>query len=453
LTFPEKYNLFQNYPVIYERIPGMKIIIGHTNMDLDCIGSIVLVKYLYPDHVPVMSRLIHPAAKNLVNLYQNHLEFKPIDELKGETVEQAVIVDTRSRSRVKEYFEIFKDEVKKIIIYDHHAADSCDFTNAEIHEGDYGSNTTMIGLELIKKDIHVSLKDATIALTGIYADTGNFTHDNVKVEDFLVSSYLLNHGADIKLVNNFQKSLKEEYQITLFHTIMNTLVWQDIKGHQIVFSYYSMVKQAAGLAAVIEEIFNIEKPDAIFGVFHFEKNGNTMIIGRSGKSVIDLINILKPFGGGGHAKAASALVKQGEGKDVLKNLLENLSRHLEQAATAGDIMTKNVLTVNQSWSLKNASIFFEEKDISGAPVINDDGHLCGMLTLRDIMKGRKKNQMNSPVKAFMRTKVITCSPDANMRDIENLLFINTIGHLPVVDNEKLTGIITRSDLLKFLQGI
>ena len=431
----------------------MKIIVGHTNMDLDCIGSIVLAKYLYPDHVPVMSRLIHPAAKNLVNLYQYHLDFKPVDELKGENVERVVIVDTRSYSRVKEYFEVIGRDGKEIVIYDHHAADSCDFEGAEVHEGDYGSNTTMIGLELIKNRMSISPKDATIALTGIYADTGNFTHDNVREDDFRVSSYLLKHYADIKLVNNFLKSLKEDYQVSLFHDIMNTLVWQDINGHQIVFSYYSMEKQAAGLAAVVEEIFNIEKPDAIFGVFHFEKNDNTVIIGRSGKNVIDLIEILKPFGGGGHAKAASALIKQGEGREVFRNLLDTLSRQLQHAITAEDMMTKDVITIKDSWTLKEASIYFEEMDLSGTPVLNDKGDLCGMLTLRDIMKGRKQNQMNSPVKAYMRTKLITCSPGANMREIENYLFINSIGHLPVIDNGRLLGIITREDLLNYLKNI
>ena len=38
----------------------MKIIVGHSNMDLDCIGSIVLAKYLFTDYMPVKSRLIHP---------------------------------------------------------------------------------------------------------------------------------------------------------------------------------------------------------------------------------------------------------------------------------------------------------------------------------------------------------------------------------------------------------
>jgi len=431
----------------------VKIIIGHTNMDLDCIGSIVLAKYLYPDHVPVMSRLIHPAAKNLVNLYHYHLDFKSVDELKNENVDRVVIVDTRSRSRVKEYFEVIGNDVKEIVIYDHHSADSCDFEGAEVHEGDFGSNTTMIGLELIKNRISISPKDATIALTGIYADTGNFTHDNVREDDFRVASYLLKHHADIKLVNNFLKSLKEDYQLSLFHDIMNTLVWQDINGHQIIFCYYSMEKQSAGLAAVVEEIFNIENPDAIFGVFHFEKPGSTVIIGRSGKNVIDLIDILTPFGGGGHSKAASALVKQGEGREIFKNLLSALTRQLQHAVTAENMMTKNVVSIRDTWTLKDASIYFEEMDISGTPVLNDKEEICGMLTLRDIMKGRKTDQMNSPVKAYMRTKIITCSPCANMREIENLLFINSIGHLPVVDNGRLVGIITRSDILKFLQVI
>jgi tRNA nucleotidyltransferase (CCA-adding enzyme) len=67
------------------------------------------------------------------------------------------------------------------------------------------------------------------------------------------------------------------------------------------------------------------------------------------------------------------------------------------------------------------------------------------------MKGRKNNQMNSPVKGFMKMKLITCSPDATMREIEDLMFVNSIGHLPVLDQGNLTGIITRADMLGFLQ--
>lgn len=429
----------------------MKIIVGHTNIDLDCIGSMVLARYLYPEHTPVMSRLIHPAARNVINLYRYHLNYTPSEDLKGQAIESAVIVDTRSASRVKEYFEHTAGAPQEIIVYDHHSAETCDFPGATVYQGDYGSNTTMLCLKLIEQNIRVSERDATIALTGIYADTGNFTHDNVTRDDFAAASYLLAHGADIKLTNNFLKSLREEYQLSLFHEIMNTLVWQDINGHQIVFSYYAMEKQNAGLAAVVEEIFNIENPDAMFGVFHFDKPKCTLIIARSRKNVIDLTDILRPFGGGGHTKAASALVKQGEGKDVFRTLLEYLTAHLEDAVTARDIMSSEVLTVNEDWTLIEASKFFEDHDISGAPVMKSAGEPAGMLTLRDIMNGRKNGRMSSPVKAYMRTKLVTCEADTTAREIENLMFINGIGHLPVMENGRLAGIITRADMLKFLQ--
>jgi len=429
----------------------MKIIVGHSNIDLDCIGSMVLARYLYPEHRPVMSRLVHPSARNVVNLYQYHLDFLPSEELKGEAIESAVIVDTRSASRVKEYFEHMEGLPAEIIIYDHHESDSCDYPHAVIHQGNFGSNTTMLCLEVIRRGIEVNDRDATIALTGIYADTGNFTHDTVTRDDFTAASWLLERGADIRLANNFLKSLREEYQLSLFHEIMNTLVWQDINGHQIVFSYYAMERQNAGLAAVVEEIFNIENPDAIFGVFHFSKPRSTLIIARSGVNVIDLIEILKPFGGGGHPKAASALVKKGEGRDVFHALLEFLTIHLEHAHTASRIMSKEVLTICDGWTLRDASMFMEKNDISGAPVLNDKGELTGMLTLRDIMKGRKNGQMSSPVRAYMRTKLVTCGLDATTRQIENIMFINSIGHLPVIEEGRLAGIITRSDLLKYLQ--
>ena len=64
----------------------MKVIFGHSNMDLDCFGSISLAKYLYPDYQPVQSQLIHPVAKNLYNLYQNRFGFIAPKDLKDQEI-------------------------------------------------------------------------------------------------------------------------------------------------------------------------------------------------------------------------------------------------------------------------------------------------------------------------------------------------------------------------------
>ena len=80
----------------------MNCIVGHSNMDLDCLGSVVLARVLYPDHRCVASNLVHPAARGLLNMYRDHLDLLPVSELDGRTAERLVVVDTRSRDRVRE---------------------------------------------------------------------------------------------------------------------------------------------------------------------------------------------------------------------------------------------------------------------------------------------------------------------------------------------------------------
>ncbi|MDA3809753.1 MAG: hypothetical protein PF518_05405 [Spirochaetaceae bacterium] len=230
----------------------MNILLGHTNMDLDCIGSIVMAKYLYPGYVPVKSRLIHPIAMNLYNLYQNHLGFiNPLD-LKDEKVEHIVIFDTRTRKRVREYFDrLGEDWQGQIDIYDHHINDTMDIPGAKLHECTYGSNTTFICEKLIEQSIAITAVDATIALCGIFADTGNFTHQNVNEKDFAAAAWLMKMGANKNVAMKFLSKLSEDYQVTLFHQVLNNLTIKNIHGHSVAIVYMELEEQVNGLAPVI----------------------------------------------------------------------------------------------------------------------------------------------------------------------------------------------------------
>ncbi len=115
-------------------------------------------------------------------------------------------------------------------------------------------------------------------------------------------------------------------------------------------------------------------------------------------------------------------------------------------------MTKDVHCIDENESMMNASIILENLNCTGAPVINSENKLTGILTLRDIMKARKSKQMHSPVKGYMSRKVITADKSTTLRKIEKILYKNSIGHLPVMDNDAIAGIITRTDFLKFLYG-
>ena len=284
-------------------------------MDLDCIGSMVLARHLFPGYVAVRSHLIHPVARNLYNLYENHLGFRPSRDLSGEHVESMVVVDTRSSNRLREFFDVLRAPPEEITVFDHHRQDSGDLEGAVVHERECGANTTLLGLQVMDRGLSVNPDDATIALIGLYADTGRFTHQAVRSEDFTVAAYLMDCGASLEITEHLLRSLRENHQIDLFHVLLNNLIHRNINGHAVLLSYLELEENRPGLAAVVEKVFEVEDADALCSVFGLRKQNRSLMIGRSRKDSIDLARLFGAFGGGGHTHAASAVVRSATGLD------------------------------------------------------------------------------------------------------------------------------------------
>ncbi len=421
-------------------------------MDLDCLGSLVIARRLFPGYRAVASKLIHPVARTLYNLYKDNLDLLPAAELDGAAVEDMVVVDTRSFSRVKEYLQVISPLPGGIRVFDHHSEDASDIPGASIQPGTAGANTTILGLAAMQRGVHLTPEEATVALTGIFADTGNFTHENVTRDDFAVAAWLAAERASVALVRTFLQSIKGESQLTVFHELVNRLTYQTFHGNFVITSYMEMERQTGGLAAVVEKVFEVENPDALFSVFHFSRENDTLIIARGQKGIIDLSRILATFGGGGHSQASSALVRNSGGRNTYHALQAYLRAMLAPAVCAQSIMSRDVHTIRDTWSLREASAFLERLDRTGAPVVDAAGKLCGFLSLRDIMKGRSASQMQAPVKSYMIRSVFSASPATTLREIEGIFFQHTIFYLPIVEDGRLAGEVTRSQYLAARAG-
>lgn len=427
----------------------MKIIVGHANMDLDCLASIVLARYLFPDHVPVRSSLVHPSARKLLNLYEDRLGFVMPGDLKGESVERMVVVDTRGLDRIAEHVKGRDLAAMEIEIFDHHPPAERDIPGALAHDSDLGANASHLALLLKEKGTTVSAEDATIALVGIYSDTGNFTHENTRREDFEAAAWLLERGASLKLVKDLSEPLKERRQLELFHEALNRLERRTIRGYLVQTCYFELDEDALGLGAVMERVFEVENGEILFGFFNFKAKGRLLVIARNSVDDVRLDEVLADFGGGGHARAASATVKTGSGPELARQILEYLEEALVPAATARDLMSDDVFTIPAEVSILAASMFLERVNHTGVPVVDAAGALVGFLTLRDIMTGRRAGQMHVPVRTFMSKKLVTAPPETTIREIDEILFENNIGHLPILEGGRLVGIVTRSDYLAY----
>jgi tRNA nucleotidyltransferase (CCA-adding enzyme) len=420
-------------------------------MDLDCLGSLILARYLYPDSIALRSGRLHPLAKNLYTLFKHQLDLSHPRDIKGLPIDELVVFDTRNPNLIAEYLPFIGGLPNKITVWDHHSNQPMEFTGATLHSRPIGANTSMIALEVMAQGHIPTPDEATIALSGIYADTGEFSHQTVSPDDFQAAAWLTKCGADIPLIHKLLVKLSESHQMDLFHQVLDRLERQSIQGHEVLSAYIELDGQMPGLAAVAEQVLAVEQGDALLLVFWLKNHQSHLIIGRGDSKHIDLAQLLGYFGGGGHPQAASALVKHSQDIPIYRHLLAYLSSHLNKAIQARDLLHQ-IQYIDPAWPLVTASIQLENQNLSGAPVVDKEGNLLGILTLRDIQKARKQEQMNAPVSAYMTRKVVSTPEDATIREIEALFYQNSIGHLPVVAGTRVVGMVTRTDYLSFIRG-
>jgi len=123
---------------------------------------------------------------------------------------------------------------------------------------------------------------------------------------------------------------------------------------------------------------------------------------------------------------------------------------LEQPDTrlARDIMQYGVVTVKKHESVYTAIGLLADKGISGLPVVNED-RLIGVISEKDVLKLLLMSEyLPGLVEAYMTTDVVTFDVEDQLTDICDCFVNNSFRRVPIVHNGALAGVITRADLIK-----
>lgn len=109
---------------------------------------------------------------------------------------------------------------------------------------------------------------------------------------------------------------------------------------------------------------------------------------------------------------------------------------------AKDIMTRDVITVSPTTSVKNLAMILIKNQISGAPVAAKTGKIIGIVSEADIVAKKGKN-----VKAIMSKKIISVNEDAPVEEIARLMTTHKIKRLPVMRGDEVVGVVSRADIV------
>jgi CBS domain-containing protein len=177
-----------------------------------------------------------------------------------------------------------------------------------------------------------------------------------------------------------------------------------------------------------------------------------MVIARSQVDDLPVDGLMRSLGGGGHPRAGSAVLKGANPKTVEKMLRDLLAGNRQTSVQVGDLMSFPVFSVTSDTPMTAVAGILRRKGCTGLPVV-DDGKIQGIISRRDFRKVRKEQQLNAPVKAFMSTRVVTITPDQSPLQAARMMVKGDIGRLPVVDQGKLIGIVTRSDVMMYFYDL
>lgn len=142
---------------------------------------------------------------------------------------------------------------------------------------------------------------------------------------------------------------------------------------------------------------------------------------------------------------------------------------------AEDIMTRDVITVREHDLISDVCKLFAEKNISGAPVVNDEGKLMGIISEGDLIYKQKpfkppvfitlfdgmiplnhkqfeedmKKMAGYRVSDMMTRNAITASPDTDVSELASIIIEKKVNRLPIVDvRGHVVGVVSRHDLVK-----
>ena len=130
---------------------------------------------------------------------------------------------------------------------------------------------------------------------------------------------------------------------------------------------------------------------------------------------------------------------------------------VKRAAKARDYMTRHLITLTPDMEVMHAVGIFVERQISGAPVLDPTGNLLGMLSEKDCMRVALSagyyGEWGGRVAEYMRAPVATIDADMPIVEVAQLFAEREYRRYPVLEDARLVGQISRSDVLRALQQL
>jgi tRNA nucleotidyltransferase (CCA-adding enzyme) len=422
----------------------MHLIFTHEQADFDAVAALFAARLLDSGALAVLPRRINRNVRAYLTLYADSLSFIDFDEIPRGKIQRLTLVDTQTSVSLKGLTA--KTEVHVI---DHHPQDKELDPSWSVHLEEIGATTTLLVEALQDAGVKPGTVEATLLLLGIYEDTGSLSYASTTSRDVQASAWLLDCGANLGVAIDFLNHPLSNEQRSLYERLLEAAETIEIHGLSVIIAgaaAENLVDEISTLAHKLRDVFD---PAGLFVLVLM--NGSVQLVARSSSDALDVSRVAEHFGGGGHDRAAAALIRDQSLEKVTSELLDLLPDIIQPPKTVGEIMSREPQVLSPGVTVEQASERMQRFGHEGYPVVDGD-KILGLLTRRAVDRAMSHGMGDRPVSSVMEAGAVVVHPSDSVQQLQQVMMEHNWGQVPVADREsgKIIGIVTRTDLLKTL---
>ncbi len=429
----------------------MLLILTHEKADFDALASQLGAHKLFPQGTPLLPRHLNRNVQQFLNLYWDVLPFMRADDWQRRRVDEVVLVDTSSLNSVRGMVKQLH-----VRVIDHHM----DYTPRDgwLYQVEpVGATTTLLAEKLQASGLSLTSEESTLLLLGIYEDTGSLTYDTSTARDARAAAWLLEQGAQLDVVRRFLTVPLTPQQQLLYDDLLANIKWHRIHGQTVAVATAD-AREGFGdeISSVAHRLREILTPGGLFVLVGLGED--VQLVARSSHQDVDVSRVARELGGGGHSRAAAALIVGRDVETVAQQVEELLPGIVTPMARVSEIMSYGVQVIAPDKTVADALQQMLRTGHEGYPVVEpDSGRIRGLLTRRAVDRAMSHDMDDLPVSRIMQAGTVTVLPSESVERVQELMLREGWGQIPVVsegdepDGSKLSpiGIVTRTDLLNY----
>jgi tRNA nucleotidyltransferase (CCA-adding enzyme) len=418
----------------------VQVILTHENADFDAIASLLGASKLFPAATPVLPRRINRNGRAFLALYGTELPFvEPNDLPRRRKIRRAILVDTQSLTTLK---GMRRDLLVDVI--DHHKLDRELPLNWTYSGEPIGATTTLLLEEISARSLKLTGIEATLLLLGIHEDTGSLSYPGTTARDVHAAAWLMEQGACLAVVNEFLHHPLTPKQRELYERLLEQSEPHEIEGHTVIVTCAEAPEFEEEISTLAHKLRELLEPAALFVLVALDRH--VQLVARSSTDDIDVSVVTGRFGGGGHKRAAAALIRNRPLQAVYETLLRLLPEVVQPGVTVTQVMSRGVQVLSPEDTVADAAERMRHTGHEGSPVVAGE-QVIGLLTRRAVDRALQFKMAGVSVTQVMEAGSVTVSGHDSVERLQRLMIESGWGQIPVVEGDHIVGVVTRTDLI------